>query len=260
LKRGVSLPEGAGGGDVIAALDRWRDRAGGYPDLLPLWHRVGRDLPTLDLLTSLRVRGIEPMLYVTSTGWASGARERPLRTYSEYLRGEYDADLAAIAALAQEYGGRLIMRWDHEMEMGWCPWGQRRPARYRRVFRYVAERMPDNVKPYWCPGDPVRARRYYPGRAADFVGFDKYSRSPRWAPLPRAWSRSIDELRRRSDQPIIVGEFGRARGTGGRRRWLRTLHRVEGVWAAIYFDIDMRSTEGALTDWRMTDRMRHIYI
>ena len=251
MRHGVSLREGTGPGeDVLAALDRWAKQAGGYPDMLPIWHRVQVHTLDVPLLRCIKSRGVEPLVYATST------TRSPVVPYESYLAGEQDGKLDELARAADAYGDRLIVRWDHEQSMQWPPWGGRDPALYRNVFDYVADRLRQagNVRMYWCGWGPTptASLRYLPD-SADFVGFDQYSRTAGWHTLRKEWAPIIGAIRKRTDKPIIVGEFGRLAGLPKRGRWLRSLRNVSDVWAAIYFDMLLIS-EGV--DWRMTRWMR----
>lgn len=268
MKRGVSLIEGTqheDGTRLLAAIDKWKRQAGRYPRFVPIWLPFDRPrqaprgggFPDMALMMGLRRRGIEPMIYAHS----QSHRRFTDYDYGSYIRGEHNAELDAFAQDAADYGGRLIFRWDQEFSAKWFPWGQRPPRQFKRAWRKVMERMPDNIKPYYCGWGPQAnaLKEYYPGDEwVDFVGFDQYSVGKNWKPLNEAWRPAKRALRSVTDKPIIVGEFGRNRGAGERGQWIRTLDNVTGVWAALYFDMDL--TQYGDRDVSMTRWMRRHYV
>ena len=260
MKRGVSLNASVSAKGLPEALDAWREQAGRYPDLAPVWCPLFV-FPDPVLLGQLRGRGIEPMLYTRSSRFtlSAGARiAHPAYTAQTYLAGDHDAALDAFAQAAQEYGHRLIARFDHEPSLGWAPWSGP-PELYIAAWRYISDRLrrAPNIKMYWCgwSGD----MEYYPGnRWCDFVGFDAYSKRVVFRELRSQWRKPIAAIRERTKKPIIVGEFGRLRGRPLRWLWMRSLRKVRGVWACVYFDIDVRKSEGK--DWRMSPWMRREFM
>lgn len=259
---------------VLPAVDRWREETGFYPALLPLWSPFDLDLPAPRggrfpadwLLAGLRRRGIEPAIFAHSAGaprWSSHG-------YEAILAGKRDEALEAWGIAAAAYGRHLVLRWDQEMNGGF-PWSDRDPRQYQAVFRHVSRRIREvagarNVKLYFCPS----ARRnekgldliesYYPGDdACQVVGFDGYSRQERWLPLAATWDPLIERLRRMSGRPIVVGEFGRRIDLPQRAAWLASLREVQGVAAAVYFDMDLTHFEAPAHHWRMSGPMRAVY-
>ena len=268
MKRGVSLWQAThhtDGSDLVAALDEWAAQAGRYPHFVPVWvplpksgvaPRGGR-FPT-KLLNELRTRGVEPMVYAHSVDWIGHKTPDPAFHPQTYLAGDHDAMLDAFAQAAQEYGHRLIVRLDQEPSLGWAPWSGP-PKKYIAAWRYISDRLrrAPNVRMYWCAWNANMD--YYPGnRWCDFVGFDVYSRGIRFRSLRSQWRKPIANIRARTDKPIIVGEFGRKRGRPLRWLWMRSLRKVRGVWACVYFDIDMRPTENV--NWTMSPWMRREFM
>ncbi len=259
---------------VLPALDDWRKRTGFYPAVLPLWSPFDTDLPAPRggrfpadwLLAGMRERGVEPAIF------AHSADERGWRThgYEAILRGDRDEAIERWGLAAAAYGHRLVLRWDQEMN-GSFPWSERDPAEYIRVFRRVSDRIrrvagASNVQLHFCPS--LRQQRdsldvmesYYPGDEwCQVVGFDGYSRSERWEPLAEQWGPMLRRLARMTDRPVLVGEFGRRVDLPDRAGWLASLADVEGVDAAVYFDMDLPFFEWPGHHWLMDRPMRAVY-
>jgi len=271
MRRGASLYEGTfhtDGSGLLAAVDAWAAEAGGYPKFVPLWCQLTNTGPMpagsdfdATLMNGLLTRGVEPMVFMTSSGWVDAQHSAPQRTYQSYLAGDYDSQLDAWSSAAADYGHRLIVRWDHEMGMAWAPWSVNSAPTYKSVFSHVADRLraAGNVKLWFCGGGRQKLLTYFPGgTTCDYIGFDKYSRDEAWDPLPTAWKKSIDTCKSLSGHPIIVGEFGREASLSQRWQWLKTIRDVQDVWLALYFDMDLTAEEDV--DWTMTKYMRQRYL
>lgn len=237
MKYGVALPESVHDQHLLGdAVDRFTQRAA-KPDFVPIWCR-DRIWPA-SVIAELQQRDVKPMIYMTSQGW----------TYQDILAGDHDGELTAFAIDAAQYGKRIVVRWDQEPNSDFGqPWADEPPARYIATFRHVSvliRAIAPDVRMFYCPSWRGRHHlgdfeRYYPGDAAQVVGFDAYVRDPNPRPLRRRWKRPLRLLRGIAPgTPIIIGEFGMLRGLKRRRRWLRSLGRVRGVETAVYFDIDL---------------------
>jgi hypothetical protein len=259
---------------VLPAVDRWRKLTGFYPAILPLWSPFDHDLPAPQggrfpadwLLAGLRERGVEPAVFAHSAderGWATHG-------YEAILRGERDRAIERWGLRAAEYGERLILRWDQEVN-GRFPWSMREPAEYIRVFRRVSDRIRHvagarNVELFFCPSlrgqdqglDIIES--YYPGDDwCQQVGFDGFSRTDVWVPLAEQWGPTIRRLERMTSRPLVVGEFGRRIDLPDRDAWLASLRDVTGVSAAVYFDMDLPFFESPQHHWLMGGPMRKVY-
>ena len=256
---GASLTESVTAQGLPEAVDAWADDAGAYPDLVPIWHPLpaGKPFP-MQAMVELRQRGVEPMLYTRSTRNALIDGKRvpdPAWHYRTWLAGDHDDVLDDLANAAAMYDRRLIVRLDHEMSMKWCPWCGLDPALYIDAYSYIAERLRQapNVKMYWC-GWSNRSSEYYPGRACDFIGFDKYSKRATWRPLDEDWRSAIRSMRKlHKSKRIIVGEFGRLSKYDDRHKWIKTVHDVRDVWGCVYFDVGGHG-------WVMTKWMKKKYM
>ena len=78
-------------------------------------------------------------------------------------------------------------------------------------------------------------------------------------PLAEQWGPIIERLGRISRRPILVGEFGRRIDLPDRDGWLRSLRDVQGVDAAVYFDMDLPFFEAPSNHWLMDRPMREVY-
>jgi hypothetical protein len=244
---GVALIEAYDGTPevILAAYDRWAERVGAYPGLAAVWVHDGQPLDGLTR-RGLQDHGAEVMVYLES---GEHARDG----YRGLLSGRLDHILATLD------DPRLIVRLDHEMLPGWeAPWAGHPPERYIDAWVYARARVGGRM--LWCPqGHTDRHRdlwaRYLPPLdTVDIVGWDRYVRRKHPAtPLPRVWAENLALMSALAPgKPVMVGEFGIEVGhPADRAAWLATLGDVEGVDAAMYFDVRMSTV-----DWRTDAPMR----
>ena len=116
-----------------------------------------------------------------------------------------------------------------------------------------------------CPDRPENnLHRYYPGdEFVDWVALDGYNfgdhhdKWHRWKSFEAIYSDVLrDFARRYPKKPLIVTEFGSARGKPGQRAaWIHDAYRVldahPQVKAAVWFHLDKRC-EGE-PNWQLTD-------
>jgi hypothetical protein len=141
-----------------------------------------------------------------TTGVMADYEGRPLEAVVD---GVFDDHIRSWAAGAAEFGKPIFLRWGHEMNGNWYPWGganngggtldgfgdptkpdgpERFVAAYRHIHDIFAEAGADNVLWIWCPNAPFAAMEqayggnwnavanYYPGdEYVDWLGFDGYN-------------------------------------------------------------------------------------
>ncbi|MBN1669230.1 MAG: hypothetical protein JW862_19200 [Anaerolineales bacterium] len=145
--------------------------------------------------------------------WEYNARpgaEYEGRTLDAITDGVYDDSLADWATRLAAFDKPIFLRWGHEMNGDWYPWGGANngggtldgygdpqqpdgPERFVAAYRYIhdlfAEHQADQVLWVWCPNAPFatmdtsygstgwnRAENYYPGdEYVDWLCFDGYN-------------------------------------------------------------------------------------
>jgi mannan endo-1,4-beta-mannosidase len=170
--------------------------------------------------------------------------------------GRYDSYVKSIAAAAKAFGHPVILRFAHEMNGSWYPWGKgvngNTPARYVAAWRHVhnifAARNATNVYWFWSPNKEGHSlSSWYPGNAyTSFVGVDGYN-GPQYSSSSmtpsQVFGSSLTQLATFSSKPIIIGEVGCVEGTGSfvvsKATWItdfvsllaHTRHAVGFVWS-----------------------------
>ncbi len=221
-------------------------------------------------------RGAVPM--ITWEPMSYSGRRFPLRAIA---RGRYDRYARRAAGVVAAWGKPVLLRFAHEMNGDWYPWGaglegntaQRYKAAWRRLVRIFRRAGADNVRWVWTPYTDqfggVPFERFYPGdRWVDWVGLDGFNwgyggRSYSFAQL---FSGSYHELARISRRPMMIAELGTT--DRGKRHWISQalrwqLPRMRRIKALIWFNagdngVDLRfnGTYSALRAFRAAVRAR----
>jgi hypothetical protein len=228
---------------ALRALDEWMQK-GGKPDLVPIWVR-GFQLDRA-LVRGIRERGIEPVLFVE------------YGHLSNILDGVLDDELRLLACRA---GDGTAVRFNQEGNADWgARWQDYPAATQSAAFAQVSRimRSEADVRMWYCPQGRQRARidelqAYYPGDAAQIVGFDMYSDDEDARFPPDQWQRSI-EWCRATGKPTWVGETARRFGLTRRVEHLRSIPQA-GVDAAIVMDMLAPRPDGGVDNWTFTRPM-----
>ncbi len=171
--------------------------------------------------------------------------------------GKYDGYIKSVAAAAKAFGHPVILRFAHEMNGSWYPWGNHvngnTPARYVSAWRHVhnvfAAQRATNVYWFWSPNKEGHSlSSWYPGNAyTSFVGVDGYN-GPQYSSNSmtpsQVFGSSFAQLAAfSSNKPIVIGEVGCVEGTGSfsfsKAAWIsefvsllaHTRHAVGFVWS-----------------------------
>jgi mannan endo-1,4-beta-mannosidase len=283
----------------MATVDTIIDWLGTTPATWTLWSNwgsrgeatecsadVGRCAFPGEAAAGLLARGITPMIWWQPS--APPGRERG--EYARYIRiinGRHDDYIRAWATDARDHGGPIILRFAHEMNGKWYPWGITRfdntPERYKKAWQHVWRIFRDvgasNVRFLWSPAREIckgcepnyRFEDFYPGnRFVDYIGLNAYNSAKyKWRSMTGVLERPIARLREVSQterfprgKPIIIDEVGSNHIGGSKAEWLDdgyydVFRRWPRVKAIVYFDVDMRERSKKDPDWRLirpTDR------
>jgi hypothetical protein len=188
----------------------------------------------------------------------------------DIVNGRWDSYIRARGAEFAAVGAPIMVRWGHEFNGDWYPWGivnnSSNPdlyiSAYRRVHDLVVAAGATNVQWVWCfnngsspdasYNDPARS---YPGDAyVDWVGIDGYNwgLGPSWDPGGNHWTgfesmfasayakaRAIAPRR-----PVMIGEIGSSEDGGNKAQWINDMStalesgRYPDLKLVVYFDQD----------------------
>ncbi|GGM05410.1 glycoside hydrolase family 26 protein [Dactylosporangium sucinum] len=197
--------------------------------------------------------------------WQDGKVNDPRWTLASTINGAHDAEYRRIAAEIRAYGKPLLLRFAHEMNGAWYPWGpvgKNTPAQYREAWRHVVRLFDEagatNALWVWSPNivrGAVRTpiREFYPGDdVVDFVGLTGYGEFE--ANPDATYKSTLDQLDSFTSKPLILTEVG-VRPSKAKTGWLTAF----GPWLRAHpriagFVWSMRPPgQGSRYDWRYDD-------
>lgn len=255
-----------------SVLDAWAVLVGRKPAVV-LWYQdwSTSNFPVAQL-DAVVGRGLAPML--TWEPWRAGAgAAQPAFKLSAIAAGDHDGLISAFARGAKSWGKPFYLRFAHEMNGDWYPWGTKSgnpngnlPADYVAAWRHVravfASEGATNARWVWCPnvlmpGAPSVAA-LYPGDAqVDWLGLDGYNfgalhGATGWKSLAAVFGASHDAIAALSPHPLAIVETASTELGGDKASWISQglgvdlPARLPRVRAVVWFHTDKE------TDWRVS--------
>ncbi|TPG37453.1 endoglucanase [Mycobacterium hodleri] len=228
-----------------------------------LWYQDFLSEPPVVELDGVRQLGAQPI--ITWEPWLWGAPDVPMMPMLQ--AGTYDEHLRLWAAHLRDWGSVVYLRFGHEFNGHWYPWGQAagtQPAAYvevwRRIHNIFAQEGATCAQWVWSPGAGLTAgeplERWYPGDDyVDVIGIDGYNWGTcqdwsAWADPAALFDASFAEIRAVApNKPVVITEVACAEAGGSKPAWIAAL--VDYLTAQpevsgfIWFDHDKE------TDWRI---------
>src|SRR4051794_37470473 len=214
----------------------------------------------------------------------------------DIINGRWDTYIKARGAEFAAAGVPIMVRWGHEFNGNWYPWGivnnNSNPALYVSAYRHVHDLVvaagATNVQWIWCFGngstpdasynDPAQS---YPGDAyVDWVGIDGYNwgLGPSWDPAGNYWT-SFDSLYANAysrahsiapKRPVMIGEIASSEDGGNKAQWINDMSatlqsgRYPDLKLISYFDQDKEElwsgTSSATTKTAFTSWVNQTYM
>jgi hypothetical protein len=259
----------------LGALDRFRRLTGHAPAIVHVFRNWGGATRTFDpaLADAMTAAGAVPMV-----SW-----QPPAGDLASVAGGADDGYARACAAAVADWGGRLLLRFAHEMNGEWIPW-RSDPAAFRaawhRLHAIFREAGAANVAWVWSPHVVDRRAAdfepFFPGAdVVDWLALDGYNwgrshRSTRWRSFEAIFAESYHRIVALAPgSPVMLAEIGCAEEGGNKAAWIRDalLRSVPkgcpAVRSVVWFHADppghanwrVDSSPGALEAWR--DVVRH---
>ncbi len=178
--------------------------------------------PTATELSAIRNRGTIP-LWSWHPQQSSGGNNpnQPDFKLTALTAGDYDTYIADVATRLKNWGHPLFLRFMHEMNASWYPWGILANGNARADFvpawRHVRGIFDsvgaNNVTWFWCPNanNSAALTSLWPGAAyADWAGFDFYPRNVGGSTFAGWVGPTYNEIigMVESNIPLMIGEWG----------------------------------------------------
>jgi hypothetical protein len=226
-------------------------------------------------MDAIVARGATPLL--TWEPWDYTLdRSRPQPAYAPraIAVGEHDPFVRQWARAAAAWGRPFYLRFAHEMNGDWYPWGTapgnpngNSPADFVAAWRHVHDLFRQegatNVRWVWSPNyhypGLAPLAELYPGDAyVDWVALDAYNRGTGltgsgWAELAALIRPSYDELTALTDKQLMLAEIGSSEIGGDKAAWIRQalLADLPARFPRIHAVIWFHEHEQAVADWRV---------
>ena len=255
-------------------LDSYASSVGGMPAMALSYNDWaatgdGGNLFPRSMLDAFTARGITPIVTWEPWNW-NGSGSDPTYKLANILRGDFDAYISTWVAGARAYAKPMYLRFAHEMNGNWYPWGLgvngNTPAQYVAVWQKIVTAFRSggatNVRFVWSPnvndlGDkPLTG--LYPGDAyVDLTAMDGYNWGTTragaggWRSFATIFGTTYDQIGVMAPtKPIFVAETASTEYGGDKAAWIRDAYasvptdfpRLAGV---IWFD------QNKETDWRV---------
>lgn len=246
------------------------DRDAGKRASLYLYYDSFVDSPNFDAsqATSIRNLGATPLLTWEPWDPSTGSTDQPAFSLASIAGGAHDSYLSTWAAGIKAWGQPLWLRFAHEMNGNWYPWGDgvngNTPAQYVAAYRHVhdlfARAGVTNVTWVWTPNvtapgwTPIS--QFYPGDAyVNWVGVDGYNWGTTqtwgstWQTPSEVLGETLANLRQLTSRPIVIGETASAEQGGNKAQWINQFFSLmaatPAIKAFVWFNYNKE------TDWRI---------
>jgi hypothetical protein len=232
-------------------IDRYARLVGRQPVIVSSYPNWSGPPFRATALNAVWSRGAVPL--VTWEPWDVDHRGIPLRAIAD---GRYDGYLRSSARQAAAWGHPILVRFAHEMNGSWYPWGRRHgntPQLYVAAWRHVVSVFRAagavNVQWVWAPNvneqagpsislpvvgggptHPFPFAHYYPGNSwVDWVGLDGFNwgKGGEWQSFTQVFANSYDTLIHLTPRPIIVAETASNERQGDKAAWVASALREE---------------------------------
>ncbi|MCC6313134.1 MAG: hypothetical protein IT337_03915 [Thermomicrobiales bacterium] len=181
--------------------------------------------------------GATPMITWEPWDFQRGVNQ-PQFSLASIARGDHDAYVQRWATGLAAYGGPVLLRFAHEMNGNWYPWGARvngnTPEHFKDAWAHIWDIFADagatNVARVWSPNvvwdQASDFTPFYPGdNAVDWVALDGYnfgSAQGGWRRFDQIFGPSIARMTDiAADKPLLIAEMASVEQGGSKAVWVR---------------------------------------
>ncbi|MDB5057629.1 MAG: beta-mannanase [Chloroflexi bacterium] len=217
-------------------------------------------------MSDIRSRGSMGMWTWMPEDYSQG-NNQPGYRMRDIANGAYDSYVRQFATAAKNWGHPFLLRFAHEMNGGWYPWGTgpggngTTPSDFVAAWRHVHDIFTSvgatNVLWVWCAnvsgGGLTPDAQDFPGdKYVDWVALDGYNwGGSNWQSLYNVFNASYNEVTALSSKPVMITETSSSETGGSKADWITQgfLHAIPTsfprIRAVVWFDWTMEH------DWRV---------
>jgi len=232
--------------------------------------------PDLVQIAAVADHGSVPLISWQPEDGQHGTNQ-PAFSLTAIMAGRYDGYVRFWAQRLAEYGRPVMLRWAHEMNGDWYPWGvgvngntpQQYVAAWRHLRDIFAAVHATNVQWVWSPNvvidNDLPLESLYPGDTyVDWVGLDTFNR---WIWGWKSFSAIFTPTYQRilaltSRKPLMIAEVGCSENDGNlpgvsKAQWITDAltneipHAFPRVRAFVWFNENKTGKEVDGDDWRI---------
>ena len=260
---------------------------------------LGQDISADQINTVSKTYGQKPCVILTFVGWS----DRPFKTILPILNSIKEAGaipmitlepwlfpskipvaidektLKEFGAILKKHNGPVFLRFAHEMNGDWYPWGgyknKKQPAKYVNSWHKVHEaitKYSGNAKISWVWSINVEdvpcetwnePNNYYPGdNYVDIIGIDGYNRDNDNRDFENIFKKQIKYVRKNfKGKTIVISEIASATVGVDRPGWIRNFfykfsRKYSYIPIFIWFDINKEAEWNLSADRASVDAFR----
>lgn len=257
---------GFSGGDVWNKASTIEDQTGKKIMIVGKYTNWGDSNPGFDKAWAEQMKDQSYIPLITWEPWSANysgaAADQPNYQLADIYNGNFDSYIAKFATDVKGFDGPVVIRFAHEMNGSWYPWGGdvngNTPEDYKRAWIHVhnifAELGVKNVTWVWSPNEPFNDKTvpnaknfdaYYPGEAyVDWVGFSAFnwggnSSFTYWRSFSEITQPAYDRLVG-YNKPIMITEMNSSSINGNKSTWMKNMNfeilKYPKIKAVIWFE------------------------
>jgi len=260
---GVTMP---GLPSDTSGLEALSSVLGRRPGLV-MWYAAWSDDLAFPANAAARVAATGATPVVTWEPWnPANGTDQPAYALDRIAAGDFTTYETSWAEQIKAYGKPVVLRFAHEMNGSWYPWGANvngntagdYVAAWRQVRGVFTKQKVTNVTWSWSPNVPYPGSTpmasLYPGDGyVDQVALDGYNwgtlQGGSWESFADVFASGIAEISALTAKPLYVGEVGAPEDGGDKPAWVTdmftTLRQHPEIRGFTWFDFDKEA------DWRI---------
>jgi hypothetical protein len=255
--------------DEAATFDHFASQVGNRPRLWSLWSTWGnssRDFPAAEAAW-VAARGSVPFIFWEPFESFDSCK---YANHKFTARGDYDSYIRSWAQAAKRHGKPIVVRWAHEINGAFFPWGIKNTlcndtvsdykAAWKRIVKIFRQVGANNVKFAWTvarsdAGGSNPYKAYYPGNKwVHYVGFSNFNwgaAKDKWTPMIQTIGNVMKYFTAFTRKPVIIAENATntdapagAPASATKPNWIRdgyvaTYKKYPQIKAIIYLNVDL---------------------
>ena len=247
----------------------FQTKTGKTVDYLSIYKHMGDE--TSKYLTQAELTYIKTTNKKLIIAWEPWNPAESLNQSKNYLldiaNGTEDAYITQFANEVKNSNVPTIIRFAHEMNGNWYPWGNK-PNEYINAYKHIVTKFRDLgvTNAYWMwninvgsvPVEPIESvSQYYPGYDyVDYVGIDGFNFGnttnwSSWTEFEDLFHKTYNHVVHVYNKPVIIAETSSTEHGGSKSDWIKNMditlqkETFSNIQAVIWFNIIKE------TDWRI---------